>query len=373
MNLSTHHIQLMRYYDEVLTQSARNYVFTEDEKWALRHKSTEPLSDKLLKDAIMHADVDIKPFFVAMNDANIMLVKIEQKAIKLVTEGKKEDAIKILESDEYVKEKKILAGGLEELVSIVDNKNIGILSNVMIPSVKQIIDLERKMAVLGDNINKEKLFAIGELAARLAHDIRNPLSIIRNSVEILIGKNESIDSKTLETYKRIQRAVDRMSYQIDDVLNFVKPRMITASKASLNQIITIVIGRLKIPNTIKITLPQKDTLVVADIVNLEIVFVNLITNAIQAMNDLGEIQIQSYEDENNITITVSDNGPGISKEILPKIFEPLFTTKQTGTGLGLVSCKTIIEQHGGTISVESAVGISTTFTITLPRKTIENL
>ena len=373
MNLGTHHIQLMRYYDEVLTQSARNYAFTGDEKWALRYKAIEPLSDKLLKDAIIHVDIDIKPFFVTMDEANTKLVKMEYRAVELVNEGKKEKAIKILESDEYSKEKKILAGGLEELVSIIDDKNIGILSNVMIPSVQQIIELERKMAVLEDNINKEKLFAIGELAARLAHDIRNPLSIIKNSVELLINKNENIDSKTLEIYKRIQRAVDRISYQIDDVLNFVKPRIITVSKSSLNRIVTTVISRLKIPNTIKIILPQKDMWIVADVVNFEIVFVNLITNAIQAMNDSGEIRIQSHGDENNITIKVSDNGSGISKETLPKIFEPLFTTKQTGTGLGLVSCKTIIEQHGGTISVESVEGMGTTFTIILPRKIIDNL
>lgn len=373
MNLGTYHIQLMRYYDEVLTQSARNCAFTGDEKWALRHKAIEPLSDKLLKDAIIHADIDIKPFFVTMDEANTKLVKMEHVAIDLANEGKKEEAIKILESDEYAKEKKILAGGLEELVSMIDSKNIGILSNVMIPSVQQIIELERKMAVLEDNISKEKLFAIGELAARLAHDIRNPLSIIRNSVEMLINRDENIDSKTQETYKRIQRAVDRMSYQIDDVLNFVKPRTIAVSKVSLNHIITTVIGRLKIPNTIKVILPQKDMLIVVDVVNLEIVFVNLIINAIQAMNYSGEIRIQSYEDGNDITIKVSDNGHGIPKENLPKIFEPLFTTKQTGTGLGLVSCKTIIEQHGGTIGAESVVGMSTTFTITLPRKIIENL
>lgn len=299
MNLDTYHVQLMRYYDEVLTQSARNCAFTGDEKWVLRHKSIEPLSDKLLKDAIIHADIDIRPFFVTMDEANTKLVKIEHNVIELVNEGKKEEAVKILESDEYAKEKKTLAGGLEELLSMIDSKNIGILSNVMIPSVQQIIELERKMIVLEDDINKEKLFAIGELAARLAHDIRNPLSIIRNSVEMLITKDENIDSKTLETYKRIQRAVDRMSYQIDDVLNFVKPRMITVSKVSLNHILITVIGRLKIPNTIKIILPQKDMLIVVDVVNLEIVFVNLITNAIQAMNDSGEIKIQSYEDDDN--------------------------------------------------------------------------
>jgi signal transduction histidine kinase len=370
MKLGPYHVQLMRYYDEVLTQSARNYAFTADKKWETRYKAIEPLSDKLLKDAVLHADDDVKPFFVMMDSANSKLVEMEYRSIELVNEGKPDEAVSLLESQEYAKEKKTLADGLENFVGQLEAKQEGtdVLANVMIPSVQQIVELERKMAVLEDNVKREKLFVIGELAARLAHDIRNPLSIIKNAIEMLIVKEGNSDPKTLETYMKIQRAVDRISYQIDDVLNFVKPRKISLSEASLNSILSAVVGRLKIPQTVEIELPKKEVAVVADVANLEIVFVNLITNAIQAMNNVGKIKIEAHQTDKNTVIKVSDNGPGIPEESLSLIFEPLFTTKQTGTGLGLVSCKTIIEQHGGTIGVESSLGKGATFTVTLPSR-----
>lgn len=355
----------MKYYDEVLTQSARNYAFTGHRKWEIRYKAIKPLSDQLLRDAIQNADDDTKSFFENIDKANTISTKIEKNAIDLVNKGKKDEAIKILESEEYTREKKALADGLEDFVAKMNLKQ-GALSSILSPSVQHIVDLERKMAVLEDDIKKEKMLAIGELATRLAHDIRNPLSIIKNSIDMLIAQDQDIDKRTLDTYKRIQRAVDRISYQIDDVLNFVKPRIISLKEASLNQVLISVISRLKIPHTVKVVLPKDDIEIVADVVNLEIVFVNLITNAIQAMDRTGKITIQANRDDEKVTITVSDTGPGIPADILPKIFEPLFTTKQTGTGLGLVSCKTIIEQHGGQITVNSKEGEGSTFIITLP-------
>jgi signal transduction histidine kinase len=358
----------MRYYDEVLTQSARNYAFTADKKWETRYKAIEPLSDKLLKDAILHADENVRPFFVTMDNANSKLVQMEYKAIELVNKGRPDEAVALLDSQEYSKEKKILAEGLENFVTQLESEQGGadVLANVMTPSVQQIVELERKMALLEDNAKREKLFVIGELAARLAHDIRNPLSIIKNAIEMLIVKEDNTDPKTLETYTKIQRAVDRISYQIDDVLNFVKPRKISLSEASLNSILSTVISRLRVPPTVDIELPENDINVVADVANLEIVFVNLITNAIQAMNNVGKIKIEAQQDGNNTIIKIIDDGLGIPKENLSLIFEPLFTTKQTGTGLGLVSCKTIIEQHGGSIYAESSLGSGATFIVRLP-------
>lgn len=367
MKLGVYHVQLMRYYDEVLTQSARNYAFTGDKKWELRYNAVEPLSDNLLKEAIENADETTRQFFITMNEANLALVKMERDAIDLVNKGKKDDAVKLLESTKYTDEKKILSGGLEDFVAKMQLRHeTDVLSGIMSPSFQQIVELERKMAVLEDSIKKEKMIAIGELAARLAHDIRNPLSIIKNSIDVLLVQNTNVDKKTIDTYKRIQRAVDRISYQIDDVLNFVKPRVISLQKTSLNQILSSVLNRIKVPPSVSVILPKKDIKVVADIVNLETVFINLITNAIQAMDNSGQVIIEADRDSDQVIIRISDTGPGISGEIISKIFEPLFTTKQTGTGLGLVSCKTIIEQHHGTINVESTPGAGATFIITLP-------
>ncbi|WP_268541356.1 two-component system sensor histidine kinase NtrB [Candidatus Nitrosotenuis cloacae] len=363
-----YHVQLMRYYDEVLAQSARNYAFTADKKWVMRYRTIEPLSDKLLKDAIKAADDSTRPFFVTLDKANAALVAMEHRSIRLVRRGKKEEALGLLDGMEYEKQRKILAGGLADFVAKMEGAKTKheIAANIAIPSVQDVMDLERKLAVIEESVKKERLVAIGELAARFAHDIRNPLAVIRNSIDLLTSQNP--DPKTIDHYQRIQRAVTRITYQIDDVLNFVKPRILIPKQITLFEILNSTVSKVKIPDTVRLEMPKKDIVFVADPINLEIVFVNLITNAIQAMNNSGKIRIGYKVEKKNIVISLSDSGPGIPKKYLSKIFEPLFTTKQTGTGLGLVSCKTIVEQHGGKISVQSRTGSGTTFFINLPKK-----
>jgi hypothetical protein len=127
VKLGLYHVQLMRYYEEVMAQSARNYAFTGDKKWEMRYRSVEPLADKLLKDAIENADDEIRPFFATMDNANTNMVKMEYHSIDLVNQEKKEKAIDILEGEEYQKERRILAGGLEGFVSKVEGGNQGLM------------------------------------------------------------------------------------------------------------------------------------------------------------------------------------------------------------------------------------------------------
>jgi signal transduction histidine kinase len=110
-------------------------------------------------------------------------------------------------------------------------------------------------------------------------------------------------------------------------------------------------------------LPEKDFKINCDARKIEGVLSNIVNNAVQAINGQGEIDVETETDSKFLTIKIKDSGPGISEENLDKIFEPMFTTKTTGTGLGLVICKSIVEQHGGTISVTNK---PTTFTIALP-------
>ena len=158
-----------------------------------------------------------------------------------------------------------------------------------------------------------------------------------------------------------------MTHQIDEVLDYVTPKPLNLSDNSLTNIINLSLERMIRPDTVKINLPENDLVIRCDAEKLEIVFANLITNAIQAMNDKGEINIRIIDDQNEALIEVEDTGPGMTAEIMAKIFDPLFTTKQTGTGLGLVSCKSVIEHHGGIIHVKSEIGKGTTFTIKLPK------
>ena len=216
-------------------------------------------------------------------------------------------------------------------------------------------------------IKKEKLSVVGELTARLSHDLRNPLSIIRLSVEgIEMRINNKSDTKLDEYLPIINDAVSRINHQINQVLGFVKTIPLDKKLVSISNILGDSIKSINIPENITVTLPENDFSLMADKIQLSVAFTNILLNAIEEMGpNKGIVTIRSKNEKNNLIIEFEDSGDGISQENISKIFEPLFTTKQTGTGLGLSSVRAIIESHGGTISVKSP---PTVFIITLPQK-----
>ena len=221
-------------------------------------------------------------------------------------------------------------------------------------------------------LNAERLSAIGQLAARIAHDLRNPLNVIQNTSRLLrISLANSNCKKDQEHLARLDRAVYRMAHQLEDVLDYVRVPQLTKRECSLSEIIHDVLGRIDIPSNVTVKGPDNNLSSLCDAEKMEIVFVNLLINAVQAIGDKdGTIKIELSDDpaDNNfVVIKIMDSGQGISGDCMQKIFEPLFTTKQIGTGLGLSSCKNIVEQHGGTIVASSIVGEGTTFTIRIPK------
>lgn len=215
-----------------------------------------------------------------------------------------------------------------------------------------------------DLIKAEKFTVIGELAARLAHDLRNPLSIVKNTMDIMRAKPNMRIEEKLQHFGRFDRAIQRMTHQIDDVLNFVKRSELMLQQTSLLSMLDGAIGNTLIPPEVTVSKPYTDVSINCDSRKLEAVFSNLINNAIQAMDDKGEIKMRIMDLGYNVQLEFEDTGPGIPLEIQSKVFDPLFTTKQTGTGLGLSICKNIVEQHGGTLTVKSP---PTIFTIRLPK------
>lgn len=212
---------------------------------------------------------------------------------------------------------------------------------------------------------RDKLLHIGELTSRITHDMRNPLTVIINySTMIQKNSRNKLDKKSLDQLALIENEARKMYHQIEDVLNYVKLPPLKLQDYSLHDILKKVIENVQTTDDVEIHLPKNNPQIICDIDKLEIVFVNLITNAIEAINGIGSINIYAKTTPNNIVIEIEDSGPGIMEEDLEKIFEPLFTTKQSGTGLGLSSCKNIIERHRGEISVRND---PTTFTIKLPR------
>jgi signal transduction histidine kinase len=215
-------------------------------------------------------------------------------------------------------------------------------------------------------IKKEKLSTIGELTARISHDLRNPLSAIQLSMQnIEMRINKNLDPKLAEYIPVINNALYRINHQINQVLGFVRATPLDMKLVSISKILQESIKNTNIPKNISITLPENDSSLIASRVQLEAAFSNILSNSVDAIGENnGNITIRTRNENNDLILEFEDSGTGISKENIDKIFEPLFTTKQQGTGLGLASVKSIIDTHGGTISVKSP---PTIITITLPQ------
>ena len=225
--------------------------------------------------------------------------------------------------------------------------------------------LEKQVELKTEELIKSKKMAIiGELTSRLAHDLRNPISVIKTAHGIMKEQPKMDVEKRLQYNGRIDRAIQRIIHLVNDVLGYVRVSDLELNETSVLSLIESSIDAIDVPDKINIKKPSNDFEIKCDFRKLEAVFSNILTNSIQAVDDEGNIEVRLTEESDSIKIEFEDDGPGIAKAVLPKIFDPLFTTKNNGTGLGLAICKTIIEQHGGTISVKSN---PTTFTIILPK------
>jgi len=224
---------------------------------------------------------------------------------------------------------------------------------------------ERELEETNAEMRKiEKLSAIGQVTARFAHDMRNPLTAIKNSISLITYKqklNEKINDAELEN---INRAVFRMTHQTDDILDFLRDSKVVKSPNSIKKIISYSLSYILQNPDVTINLPKNDAVINCNSYQIERVFVNLILNSMQAVSNNGTISIRIIEEKDFVRIEFEDTGPGIPEQNIVKLFEPLFTTKQVGTGLGLTSCKKIVNNHGGEISFRND---PTTFTVTLPK------
>jgi len=215
-----------------------------------------------------------------------------------------------------------------------------------------------------DLIKSEKMAAIGELTSRLAHDLRNPLSVLQGA-HAVIKENPKLNvHERLKNNNRMERAILKIVHLVDNVLDYVRISELELQKVPITEILDSAIDSIDVPPKVKIKCDKTDIEINCDIRKMDAVFSNLITNSIQAIDDVGEITIQVSTNYDDIIIEIVDTGPGMTESLISKIFDPLFTTKSNGTGLGLSICKTIVEQHGGKILVKSN---PTTFTLTIPK------
>ena len=200
-------------------------------------------------------------------------------------------------------------------------------------------------------LKKEKLKNIGELSSRLAHDLRNPLTVIKGAIQLIKMDLNNEKKSNMNRIKMINLAISRMTHQINDVMDFVRITELQLKNHSLLELLESSVFRIGVDEVIEIQMPQNDIILSCDSIKLNILFINIISNAIDAVKPHGTIKIRLFDDESEIKIEIEDSGPEITSHIITNMFEPLFTTKETG--LGLASCKNIAEQHGGKILVKT--------------------
>ena len=212
------------------------------------------------------------------------------------------------------------------------------------------------------------LTRLGEMAAVVAHEVKNPLTGIRGAVQI-IGSRLPAGSRDAEVIKEIVSRIDALNDLMKDLLLFARPPQARMASVDPVPIVATVIGLARQDSgarDVAIELDGHAPAIHADPELLKLILQNLLLNAVQAVQGKGRIRVEVGASDAMSTIAVTDTGPGISPEVREKLFTPFFTTKSRGTGLGLSTAKRFVEAQGGSISIECPAGGGTTVTIRLP-------
>ena len=307
----------------------------------------------------------------------------EQIAGRKAEEMLGEDILEVFRDLRFVLENPHKRGGLtrEETTLVVNRRrrhlgwSLSPLRNAhgepightfMFQDISRVKDLERTMN------RRERMAAIGELSAAIAHEIRNPLAAISGSIQLLRGESLSGTEKRLMDI--VLRETEQLNRWITDFLNYSRPTPADRKPLDINALVDdsiIVFRRDETLSRVQVVKAEGDPMwVLGDRDRVNQVIWNLLTNAAQSMPDGGkvEVELNSIDSGSRPTmeVSVTDEGVGIPPDEEEKIFQPFFTTKERGTGLGLAVVHQIVDEHDGRITVDSEVGRGTTFRVILP-------
>ncbi|MRX73588.1 sporulation kinase [Bacillus lacus] len=218
-------------------------------------------------------------------------------------------------------------------------------------------------------LKSEKFSIVSELAASVAHEVRNPLTVVRGFIQLIGSENR--DPKEKEYVKLVLSELDRAQEIITDYLNLAKHQHFDKTQINLSTLLTeienIMISYANYKNVQICSEIAPSLTIYGDQSRLKQVFINLIKNAIEAVPESGgNVMIKAYSSHDVVRIKIQDNGNGMSEEQLERLGEPFFTLKERGTGLGLTVTFSIVENHLGSIRFQSALKKGTTATVTLP-------
>lgn len=262
-----------------------------------------------------------------------------------------------------------LIGEYTEMVFYVA---IGLMTGVLIERERR--ERERREALQRELARSERLSSLGQMAAGLAHEIRNPLGSIQGVAELL-GDDAPAGSKKRELFDILRKESKRLSTVVDDFLTFARPRPLTLAPVDVGAVVERSVAQMQIDASarsiaISTRLDTQLPRVQGDAEQLHQVFLNLLLNAIAASPDHGRIEVSGVrvarDSHPAVAITVQDWGAGIAPDALPRVFDPFFTTRENGTGLGLSISYAIVTDHGGSIEIDSTPGHGCAVCVTLP-------
>ncbi|MFA5839450.1 MAG: ATP-binding protein [Candidatus Margulisiibacteriota bacterium] len=246
------------------------------------------------------------------------------------------------------------------------------LANQSVISVEYAFIVEELKKNQALTIRTEKLAAIGTTTAGIAHELKNPLTYLSTVAQILPLKWDDLDFRK-SVNEMLPSEIQRMQIIIEGLLAYSRNKELELKPFNLQQTLEKTIALVtyearKNKINIKTNYQHGDAQPLGEANRLVQVFMNLMSNAVQAMADHGgELIISTETDTDTVKISIKDTGPGISHINRAKLFDPFFTTKETGTGLGLAISKKIMEEHHGSIAVDSVLGRGTVFIVSLPR------
>jgi two-component system, NtrC family, sensor histidine kinase HydH len=243
---------------------------------------------------------------------------------------------------------------------------VGELTEAFVQTVR---DLDQSRA---DLVRASKLAVLGELAAVMAHEIRTPIGILRSSAQML-AREPKLSPEAQELTSFIESETERLNRLVSTLLDSARPRAPKLQPADLHAIIRHCIDLLiaqadKKGIHISLNLDGQHPLIDVDVEQMTQVVLNLVLNALQILPNGGQVEISTHEDTNKLVVDIADDGPGILPEELARVFDPFFTKREGGVGLGLAVVQQIIASHGGQIHADKSTLGGALFTITLPMK-----
>jgi len=219
-------------------------------------------------------------------------------------------------------------------------------------------------------VRKERLATLGQLAGGVAHEIRNPLGVIRNAAYFLRQVTPAEDADTRESFDEIERALSSSNHIVSELLDYARDPQPGRTSFPADEVVRQALASIRIDPQIQVesSCPPGAS-IPGDRDQIQRILVNLISNAVHAMPDGGRLEVHCVQDEATVSIEVTDTGTGIPGEHFDKIFDPLFSNKAKGIGLGLAISKRYAELNRGEIQVQSQPDHGSTFRLTLPRDT----